>query len=147
MRINGYFDSPPLAGAYIVATVILKDHDIQENVEFLVDTGSPKTIIMDADVFTLDVDYSKLSKNPVPRVGFGGSVDTYIASGARLVFTASDEQEHAEHIDVEVVKHSRLSQDVLRLPSILGRDILNKYSLFYRRKSGSLIVTDEVSKL
>jgi len=79
-----------------------------------------------------------------PLLGLGGLVETYVAKDAELYFRAADLSEHKELLpELFVVKHKKVDENILRIPSVLGRDILNKYKLIYDKRKESAVITDE----
>jgi hypothetical protein len=44
--------------------------------------------------------------------------------------------------EIFVLKHKIRDERIKRIPSLLGRDILNKYQLFLDKKSNKVIITD-----
>lgn len=144
MRIKGSwgeFEAP-----YVIAFLISDDLNIRKPVEFLIDTGASRTTILDSDAIRLGIDYSKLQRFKQGTVGIGGVVDTYILPNARLVFPIPDGV-HEERIkEVFVLKHiikdKRMEERIKKIPSLLGRDFLNRYTLALDRKRGSVSITD-----
>lgn len=43
-----------------------------------------------------------------------------------------------------VVRHKRADTNIMRIPSVLGRDILNEYKLVYDKRSNIVLLTDEL---
>ena len=77
-------------------------------------------------------------------LGIGGPVDTYILKDARLIFNQENKKKHCEQLEsLCFLKHSEVNERILRIPSILGRDILNKYTLIYDKRQGKACITDE----
>jgi hypothetical protein len=59
-------------------------------------------------------------------------------------FKSENDYEHEELMDtLLVVKHRKVDENIMRIPSVLGRDILNKYSLTYERKSDLAVITNQ----
>lgn len=44
---------------------------------------------------------------------------------------------------IYALRHAVLDDRIMRIPSILGRDILNKYVLVYDKRHGKAYITDE----
>ena len=64
-------------------------------------------------------------------------METYIIRGLELVFLVEEGGYHVEKLDVAyVLKHGELNERILRIPSILGRDVLNRYKLILSRGRG-----------
>ena len=144
MRIPCFFKVGPFEAAYVVAVLESDFLRISETVEFLVDTGASRTTICDKDAVKLGIDYNRLERFSDGMLGVGGVVDAYIISDARLIFRKEDERSHVESFErIYVLKHAVLDEKIMRLPSILGRDMLNKYSFVYDRRHEKAFLTDE----
>jgi len=145
MKIKGVwgeFDAP-----YVRVLFICPELNLKEYVEFLIDSGASKTTIMDNDTIRLGVDYDRLEKSKEGTTGIGGVVDTYIIPKAALIFKISTGI-HEENFDrVFALKHKPRNEKeedrIKRIPSLLGRDFLNKYSLFLNRKKDVVTISDE----
>jgi len=144
LRVPCFFKPGPFEAAYVVAVLESKLLGIRETVEFLVDTGASRTTICDKDAIKLGIDFSMLEKLGEGMLGIGGVVNTYVLKDVKLVFRREDERSHVESFErIYVLKHAVLDEKILRLPSILGRDMLNKYLFVYDNKRGKAFVTDE----
>jgi len=143
VKISGYFKTGPLEGAYIVAHLLATKFGIDDDLEFIVDTGASKTIISDRDALWLGIDYGKLRKAK-PSLGIGGTVRTFAIDGAELIFRKDSGGSSAIGLEsVFVMKHRKADEGIMRIPSILGRDFLNRYSLVCSHKTGTAKITDE----
>ncbi|MCS4538903.1 MAG: retroviral-like aspartic protease family protein [Thaumarchaeota archaeon] len=116
---------------------------LEEEVDFLVDTGAVRTTIMDRDAKRLGIDYKKLRKYKHKMTGIGGSVDTYVIDDSALMFFTDKKERYKENIEIMVLKHPKLDEKIERLPSILGRDIIGKYNLIYSKPASKVYLTDE----
>lgn len=141
MEIRGFFrkeDNAP----YVIATLLSIELDIHSPVRFLIDTGASRTIISDMDAIKLGIDYSLLPRFKLGTAGIGGVVDTYFIQNAKLIFR-TQKGAHTEKMDeIFVLKHKKRDERIKRIPSLLGRDILNKYQLLLNRKNNKVIITD-----
>ena len=98
----------------------------------------------DRDANKLGVDYKMLEKLDCGMLGIGGTVDTYVLKDAKLIFNSADNKAHIEQLDsLCFLKHSEMNERIVRIPSVLGRDILNKYLLKYDKRQGKVYLTDE----
>jgi len=71
-------------------------------------------------------------------------VDTYFIQNVKLIFK-TQEGAHEEKMDeVFILKHKKRDERMKRIPSLLGRDILNKYQLLLDRRSNKVIITDKL---
>ena len=144
MRIPCFFKQGLFEASYVVAVLESEFLGIHETLEFLVDTGASRTTICDKDAIKLGIDFSMLEKLGEGMLGVGGVVNTYVLKDVKLVFRREDERSHVESFErIYVLKHAVLDEKILRLPSILGRDMLNKYLFVYDNKRGKAFVTDE----
>ena len=145
MQIRCFFKSSPVEGAYVAAIVESEKVHLYGTVEFLVDTGATRTILSDKDVIRLGLDYAELDKLQGGVLGVGGTVDTYILTDAKLIFNAEKiiQQEPLEQL--YVLKHNSLNDKILRIPSVLGRDILNKYGFIYDKRQEIVYISDKKS--
>ena len=144
MRIPCFFKPGALEAAYVAAILESKTLHIYASVEFLVDTGATRTTISDKDAIRLGIDYLALEKLGEGMLGIGGTVDTYLLKDTTLIFHKADKKTHEEALErICVLKHPQLNERILRIPSILGRDILNKHSLIYDKRNEKAYITDE----
>lgn len=144
MRIPCFFKSGPLEAAYVNAIFQSEALRTYVTVEFLVDTGATKTTICDKDAIRFGIDYNALQKLDKSMLGIGGPVDTYVLKEAELAFHEKSRKTHVERLEnLCFLRHSELTERILRIPSILGRDVLNKYALFYDRRQDNVYITDE----
>jgi hypothetical protein len=144
VRLRGYFRKGTLDAAYAIAVVAIPSLHVRQSIEFLIDTGATRTTILDRDAVTLGLSYTKLHKLKQPLLGLGGLIETYVARDSALYFKTEDGFEHKELAELLVVKHKKVDENIMRIPSVLGRDILNKYKLVYDRQHGLAVITDEV---
>lgn len=131
--IQGFFkDDAGFVNAHLVSSSI----DIDDTITFLVDTGASKTTLLDKDATRLGVEHEKLKRSSQDLFGIGGSIPTYILEDAELLFHA-DTGTIELKIPIFVVRHplEKFSKEervkVLRVPSLLGRDIINKYKMTF----------------
>lgn len=107
--------------------------DINSPVRMVVDTGASRTVISERDAMRLNIDYSTL-KPEADALGVGGLVRCYSTGQAALTFKVSSNSWHTERLDsLHFLKCEsddpieRLAS--LRLSSLLGIDILDRYSV------------------
>ncbi len=138
MTIRGRFigDAPYFA-------VRLRSEYFQGIVWFLADTGAARTVLLDRDGRLLGVPKAALEPASLPIVGIGGSVRSFLLRDVELTF-ASDEGDVVMHQDIWLVQHDleALPSDevsrILRLPSVLGRDIMNRFEFAFDYRTGSV---------
>jgi hypothetical protein len=150
LRLGGFFDTARFDEPYIMATLKVVKLGIEEDVKFLVDTGSPDILIFDADVENLGIDIEDLpEEKKYSARGAGGPFSRYILKNVSLIFLTDKGEQHKEKIKkVYVVKQDddyvyKKKDEKYRMPSILGRVVLNKYLMIYRRSDETLVITNE----
>ena len=101
---------------------------------FLADTGASRTTLLDRDARLLSISAAALDPALLPMVGIGGSVRSFVVRDVEITL-ASDEGDVIQRQDLWVVQHDleRLPPEevsrILRLPSVLGRDVINRFRL------------------
>ncbi|MDP2937084.1 MAG: hypothetical protein Q8O86_11410 [Dehalococcoidia bacterium] len=121
----------------------LRTARFQGFVWFLADTGASRTILLDRDVQLLAIPQEVLEPASLSIVGIGGSVQTLVVRDAEIVF-ASDEAAVSLRQDLWVVQHDlgQLPPEevsrILRLPSVLGRDLINRFRLTSDYRTGTV---------
>ena len=144
MRIPCFFKPGIFEAAYVVAILECKAPSILETMELLIDTGASRTTILDKDAIRLRLNFDKLEKLSDGTLGIGGTVDTYILKDIKLIFRTEDKKSHTENLErIYVLKHPHPDEKTMRIPSILGRDILNKHALVYDKRQEKAYITDE----
>lgn len=119
--------------------------DAQWPIWFLVDTGAARTTLLDGDLGLLGSHLGGLELLPNPIVGFGGPVSSFLLRQAELIFRATDGDYLLPH-NLCAVQHeiSRFPQPIasriLKLPSVLGRDIIDRFRFVYERATGTVLL-------
>ena len=131
MRIRGYwgeFESP-----FLQARLISPSLNVNKRLDFLVDTGASRTVLLDGDARQIGVDYARLAKLSNGTVGIGGVVDTYAVHDAQLLFVGDTALCRIKLDDLLVLRHRPRNAEeerrIKRLPSVVGRDVLNRFEV------------------
>lgn len=145
MKIYGYWGE--LDAPVIMAEVVYERLNIKKFVRFIVDTGSSKTILIERDLKRMGIEYSHLQKSDKPSIGIGGAVETYFIPSVKLIFS-TDVGTYTEKLkNIYVLRHEpknkKDEERIKRIPSLLGRDVLDKYTLVVNKKRGLVVITDE----
>ena len=130
------------AGQPVVAGYLtLPRLGIARNITFLVDTGAHATCIHPRDGMAAAIPFDQL-ENPVTSHGVGGPA-TYFRERAVLEFVDGDAREIRSHgVDVLIAKPAAEPLHTMnRLPSLLGRDIIDRWRMVYDRTDGVLEFT------
>lgn len=124
--IRGFFEG---GVPFVLAFLRCEELGIFAPLKLLIDTGASRTVIMDRDVIRLGLKYEQLERLEEGVIGVGGRVETYVLRGAELLFE-SEGGLIEEITDILVLRHREIDERIKRMPSLLGRDILNKYNLY-----------------
>ena len=136
MRVLCYFDNrfePP--APFVRATIESKTLKIRKPVHFHIDTGASATTLLDKDSYYLGINLRKLKKAERKIGGLGGLIDTYVIEDAALFFRVENGEIIKEKLRLLIGAHdlSKLSSEekslIMRMPSLLGRDIIYRYRL------------------
>jgi len=141
--INGFFRN---GAGFVNAHIASEEMDIDETIELLVDTGASRTTLHDKDVICLGIEYNKLRRYEQDLSGIGGSVETYVIDNTFILFG-----EYAMGMPVFVIRHplETMSEEektrILRFPSILGRDVINKFRLIFDKEKDEIRMGNETA--
>jgi len=137
VKIPGYINygyRPP--APFVVAAILLRQLNMRARLPLLMDTGASNTMILWGDVERLGIDVSKM-KPEREFSGLGGLIEA--KSIASTISLRSDEGEVVEeNVEVHIVTSTCPHLKLKLLPSILGRDIINKYILNYSYDAGKV---------
>jgi hypothetical protein len=146
MTITGFFRAEDHA-PYVTATVVQDDLRLNRDIRFLVDSGASATVIADTDARRLGIDYHTLQHVPDGMIGIGGTVETFVLPSVRLVFITDGGAYEEELERIYVLRHhitdARMRARIERIPSLLGRDVLNKYTVLLRHSDDVVVITDD----
>lgn len=132
------FGSQMLPAPAVQAYCYFPRFNLGRRVVFMVDTGASGTSLHGVTAWELQR-HLRLTTLETAR-GVGGSC-RYYGEAAILVFTDIQGQQITQplrRIDIQRILPEELSQDadVLRVPHLLGRDILNRWPLIYDVRGG-----------
>jgi hypothetical protein len=121
---------------YAEAVLLSPKSDITNPIDFLIDTGSAKTMISAFDAKNVGIDITKLKPSDKPVEGLGGDVNARDLGECQLVFQLYNTYlvENLDNILVLEKKEERKETS-----SILGMDILRNYNI---RCSGQYIILE-----
>ena len=103
---------------------------------FCVDTGADKSLLMPIDGVRMGIDYSKLNGD-AECLGFGGICHNFI-EGAILAFSEPNRYIHIYSIILEIASPT---PDVMDIPSVIGREILDRWRMIYDPVRDRLVFT------
>ncbi len=111
---------------YVEGILYFPRFKLKGEVSFLVDTGADRSIISPSDTLRLGVNFDLLSDES-ESLGIGGAL-RYFNERALLVFTSTDKIVHIYDVPVGVIP---LRNEYLSLPSLLGRDVIDRWRMVY----------------
>jgi hypothetical protein len=108
--------------------LLLQRFGVRNDVTFLVDTGADRTMLSGRDLLRLRLDESRFTPGPL-MTGVGGIERTWLEP-ATVVFT--DVVDGHIHVYRQLLVVALTRSAPQRLPSLLGRDIRNRWHMNYR---------------
>lgn len=132
MKIKGYIDYRYLIPApSIRAFVVFEELQIEAALPLIIDTGASNTLILWKDIERLAIDPLRLTGEEREFLGIGGAI---MSRQTRVIveFTAGHNETVKEETKIFIASSPCPHPRLMLLPSVLGRDILNRYDLTYR---------------
>ena len=129
--LRGTFDTD--GRPYKEGRLLIPRLRIASKVSFLVDTGADSTTLLPADASRMGVKYEDLIQGRHLMIGIGGTAPYYTEES--IVIFDDPANFYLYKIDLQIVAPD---EHVNRLPSLLGRDILNKWQMVYSPTDDSL---------
>ena len=122
------------------ARLLIPRFNISRQVNFLVDTGASQTCLHPNDSRHFQIPFDEL-RDPHSTIGIGGS-QPYYQEPAVVILTDSD-CEHRFPITLSIAKpqlptSSNPRPVINRIPSLLGRDVLNRLRIDYHHPANRL---------
>lgn len=121
---------------FIEAKLYIPSLSVEVPVSFLVDTGADTTSLLPVDVELIGLDASKLPVLQGGCVGIGGKTPCHEVEA--VVVFSDDIHIYAYEIDLTVIPPCEGLEDT---PSLLGRDVLDNWSMLYDPVRGKLEFT------
>ena len=136
--IIGQFDD--WGGPILRAGLLIPRFGISRQVNFLVDTGAINTCLHPNDGQYIHIPFDEL-RAPQSSIGIGGS-QPYYQEPAVIILTDSD-GEHRFPIILSIAKPQSITPSdpdpiINRIPSLLGRDVLNRLRIDYHYPAARL---------
>lgn len=127
----------PRLRPFITAHVSLVSQPVAGDVSFLVDTGADGTLLSPADTLVLGIDTAKLLPG-TPSTGVGGTMPT---ARAAAVLTLGP---HSFNLTLRILVSAtpRQRSALARIPSLLGRDILSHFALFFEQRTARVLLLE-----
>ena len=122
---------------FVLAHVVIPALAIAGDVNFLVDTGADGTLLAAADAARLEIATSRLPKGTASR-GVGGATPT-VHTEATITLGPDRYQLELRILAPETARQRR---ELAHVPSLLGRDILSRFALFYDHVVGLVLLLE-----
>jgi predicted aspartyl protease len=136
--IRGLLLGPPARlRPFITARLSIPSQHIVGEVDFLVDTGADSTLLAPRDALDLGLDLAQLPRGPT-STGVGGSSTTVYADATITL----DTRTFALRLRILAPRPGRQRAALARIPSLLGRDILVRFALFFEERTGKVLLLE-----
>ncbi len=112
---------------YVNGRLLLPRLNLSTNLSFLVDTGADASTLMPAEGHTIGINYQALI-NPTVVGGMGGNASCFRET-AVLAFDEPNRNLIRSYSITMMIP--QVHQALMRMPSIVGRDILDRWSINY----------------
>ena len=122
---------------YVGARLLLPRFNVTANLSFLVDTGADRSMLMPVDIIRMGIDRGILEKQ-IDVGGVGGSTVGF-REKAVLAFAG---QRHRSSIFYSIeILIAQDDRNLMRTPSLLGRDVLDRWKISYDPHNNELSFT------
>lgn len=122
---------------YVGGRLLLPRLSLRSNLSFLVDTGADRSTLMPADGIKMGLDYDTLTA-PATVGGLGGPAACYQETAVLLFSEQNRSLIHCYYVEIIILRRQRY---LMQMPSILGRDILDRWRMVYEPTSDRLTFT------
>lgn len=112
---------------YVSGRLLLPRIQASTNLSFLVDTGADRSTLMPTDAIKMGIDHNTLI-DPTMVGGMGGDAACF-QEIAVLVFDEPNRNLTQYYYITMMIPE--VHQDLMRMPSLLGRDILDRWRMNY----------------
>ena len=121
---------------YLEGRLVIPRLSIRGDISFLVDTGADKTVIMPIDAARLRVNHNRFKIESEMR-GIGGTGINY-PEQCLVAFTEAGKKAFVYDLTVLFAKPEKYNKTT---PSILGRDIIDRWRMMYEKPKNRLTFT------
>ena len=120
---------------FILARLFLPSQGISGDVNFLVDTGADNTVLATSAAASLRIDAARLPPGP-PSGGVGGVTPTVYAAATFAL------EDYRYDLALRILAPRTAAQRLAlaHIPSLLGRDILSHFALFFEERTGRVLL-------
>jgi hypothetical protein len=120
---------------YLEGRLILPRLGVRGDISFIVDTGADRSLLMPLDGIRMGINYAGLTGN-VESIGIGGVTHNFEEEA--IVIFADPRNIYIYLIDLEIAAPT---SEIERIPTLLGRDILDQWRMVYHPARNRLSFT------
>ena len=136
---TGFHSSP---APHVQAFLLLPRLDVQGLVNFMIDTGADITTLCLIDVERLNINCRRLQRRSLVSVDGIAGEQLFYQEEAVLMMRDEDAETYIFQIEIDIPKRTKAQvNQQRRLPSILGRDIVNQCNLAVNFQQGIIELT------
>ena len=132
---TGYHTQP---APYVQAALFLPRLQLHGLISFMIDTGADNTTLSLIDVERISLKYNRLKRGSLVGVeGIAGEQLFYQEQGV-LMFRDEDSKTYLFEISIHIPRRGRTgrAEQQRRLPSVLGRDVIDQCGIFINFHEG-----------
>jgi predicted aspartyl protease len=122
---------------FVEGHFLLPSQNLRGNISFLVDTGTDLTMIMPDDSQRLGIDLDNLSGQQ-ETTGIGGRVETALERALITFHEPNSNKLRLYNLDLDFIYPNSYTRN---MPSILGRDIIDRWRINYDPSKDKLTFT------
>lgn len=134
-RLVGRPPVPPRP--FVTARLVIRALQLAGEVDFLIDTGADSTVLAPRDAVRLGLDLNALPRGP-GSTGIGGSMSTVQVEAVIVM----DQHSFTRTLRVLAPASPRQQVALARIPSLLGRDLLAHFALFFEERTGRVLLLE-----
>jgi len=120
---------------YVTGRLTIPSQAITGEVNFLIDTGADSTLLAPADALALGVDIGRLPTGPT-SMGVGGHAATVRAEASLTLYGLNFPLD----LRILVPGSPRQQAALTRIPSLIGRDVLSHFALFFEERTARVLL-------
>jgi hypothetical protein len=142
LRIKGYFNTD--GSPFVDVIVYRRNAGTARRISFLIDTGTPRTVISERDADKLGIGQADMQKMNADMLGIGGFTQIFKLTDLTFSFMTECGQYQQNIVEVLVNKHDHLPEQYKKqIPSLLGRDVTAEYALILDGRRDLVLLSDE----
>lgn len=143
MRIKGYFNAD--GSPFVDVIVYRRKAGLARRISFLIDTGTPRTVISERDADKLGIGPAEMERMDADMLGIGGFTQIFRLTDLTFSFITECGEHQREVREVLVNKHDHIPERYKKqIPSLLGRDVMGQYALVLDGRQDIVLLSDDI---